>query len=164
MSRARFLLIATRLSTSQPASLFGGVGTDTYCDPYQSPFSTAPLTCTTANTFTNFNVLISGVAQFQQNLNYRFESFLYENHSSNALNGGLSLQLSSGLIDEVAYGNGYGYVYVDLSRKDSQASDDVSRSIQIIGTNASTLDVSLICFIGYERQITVSTSTGALII
>ena len=87
-----------------------------------------------------------------------------ENRQSNATNGGLSLGMSSGILSQSDFENGYGYVYVDLSRKISQASDDVSRSIQVVGTNASAVSVDYYCIIGYERGLTINTSTGSLVI
>jgi hypothetical protein len=51
-----------------------------------------------------------------------------------------------------------------LSRKTGQASDDVSKSIQLQLTNTSNCYCDYITYIIYEREITVSTSTGALVI
>ena len=87
-----------------------------------------------------------------------------ENCQSNAVNGGLSLGLSSGLLSQSDFENGYGFVYVDLSRKISQASDDISRSIQVVGLNSSAVMMDYYCIIGYERSITLITSTGSLVI
>jgi hypothetical protein len=72
--------------------------------------------------------------------------------------------MSSGLLSQTDYENGYGYIYVDLSRKTGQASDDVSKSIQLQLTNTSNCYCDYITYIIYEREITVSTSTGALVI
>ena len=125
-----------------------------------SPFSSAPATCAPCSFITNFNVLLSGTNLYQSNINYRFENWLQENRQSNAVNGGLSLGLSSGLLSQSDFENGYGFVYVDLSRKISQASDDISRSIQVVGTNNSAVCIDYYCIIAYERQISLSTSTG----
>jgi hypothetical protein len=46
----------------------------------------------------------------------------------------------------------------------SQANDDISRSIQVSFTNASSYSMDFFFVIAYEKQITISTSTGALII
>ena len=132
--------------------------------PLNSPFSSAPATCAPFHNFSNFNVLLSGSALYQSNFQYKFETFLQENRASLGLNGGLSTGLSSGLIGQSDFENGYGFAYVDLSRKISQASDDVSRSVQLVFTNNSSYQVDYICIINYEREITVSTSTGSLVI
>ena len=132
--------------------------------PLNSPFSSAPGTCAPFHNFSNFNVLLSGSALYQSNFQYKFETFLQENRASLGLNGGLSTGLSSGLIGQSDFENGYGFAYVDLSRKISPASDDVSRSVQLVFTNNSSYQVDYICIINYEREITVSTSTGSLVI
>jgi len=46
----------------------------------------------------------------------------------------------------------------------SQANDDISRSIQVSFTNAASYAMDFYFIIGYEKQIVLSTSTGALII
>jgi hypothetical protein len=129
-----------------------------------SAFTSSPATCCPYHTCSNFNVLVSGVALYQSNYQYKFEHWLQEVRGSNALNGGLSLAMSSGLLSQTDYENGYGFIYVDLSRKTGQASDDISRSIQVQLTNTSSCYVDYVWFIIYEREITISTSTGALVI
>ena len=138
-------------------------GTGTF-STMASPFSSSPGTLCPYHTCSGFNVLVSGVALYQSNLNAKFEHFLQEIRSANALNGGVPLQISSGLISQTDYEAGYGYMYVDLSRKTGQASDDISRSIQVILTNTSSCYVDYVWFVGYEREITVSLSTGSLVI
>jgi len=46
----------------------------------------------------------------------------------------------------------------------SQANDDVSRSIQVSFTNSASYACDYFFIIGYEKQIQLSPSTGALII
>lgn len=63
----------------------------------------------------------------------KFEHWLQEIRGSNSLNGGIPIGLCSGLISQADYESGYPFIYVDLSRRASQANDDISRSIQIVG-------------------------------
>ena len=95
---------------------------------------------------------------------YGYEQFLQEVRGSNSLNGGIPLALSSGLLSQNDWENGYRFCYVDLSRRISQANDDVSGSIQVSFTNASAYTSDYFYIIAYEKQIVISTSTGALII
>jgi hypothetical protein len=168
ISRLRYLLIhpllsasingsATVLNQSAFAAGYGPIA------PMNSPFSSAPGTTCPFAYVTNFNVLISGTNLYQSSLNYGFEHWLQENRSSNAVNGGLSHGLSSGIISQQEYEAGYGFIYCDLSRKISQSSDDISRSVQLVFTNASNLMTDYYCILGYEREIVISTSTGALV-
>jgi len=112
---------------------------------------------------TNFNVQLSGINIYQSNLNYTFETFMQNFRGANSLNGGISNEMSSGLIDKNRYESGYGIVFVDLSLKPSQASDNVSRSVQILGTNNSLVSLDLFCILAYEKEITISVSTGSLV-
>jgi hypothetical protein len=108
--------------------------------------------------------MLSGSNVYQNAYTYNFEMFMQEIRGSNCLNGGLEMGCSSGLISQSDWENGYGFIFVDLSRKTSQANDDVSRSVQVIGTNATNVALDIMWFIGYEREINLSTSTGALVI
>ena len=138
-------------------------GTSTF-STMSSPFSSSPATCCPLFTCSNFNILVSGQALYAANYQYKFEHFLQEIRGSNSVNGGVSLAMSSGLLSQTDYENGYGYMYVDLSRKTGPASDDISRSIQVQLTNTSNCYVDIVWFVIYEREITISTSTGSLVI
>ena len=69
--------------------------------------------------------------------------------------------MSSGLIGQSDFESGYGFCYIDLSRKISQASDDISRSIQAVFTNNSGVACDYYAVIGYEREI-VARAQGVL--
>ena len=172
ISRPRYLLGIPFLAGSINGSadiratsfLNGAIAGATALSTLASPFSTAPGTCLPLHAISNYNVLVSGSAIYQSNYQYKFEHFLQEVRGSNAINGGVSLAMSSGLLSETDWSNSYGFIYTDLSRKSGQAQDDVGRSIQVQLTNVSPVAVDYIWIIGYEREITISTSTGALVI
>jgi hypothetical protein len=129
-----------------------------------SPFSSSPGTTAPQASITNLNLLVSGQTIYQSNYMYGFEEFLHEVRGSYALNGGISLGLSSGLLSQNDWENGYRFCYVDLSRRVSQPNDDISRSIQVIFTNTANVAMDYFYIIGYEKSVTVSTSIGSLII
>ena len=169
ISRPRYLLICPQMSnqingsaTNSLASTYvGGV----QCGyPMNSPFSSSPATSGCQAAISNLNILVSGTNIYQSNYIFGYEEFLQEVRGSNALNGGIPLGLSSGLLSQNDWENGYRFVYVDLSRRLSQANDDISRSIQIIFTNVATYQCDYFVFVGFEKQIDLSTSTGALVI
>ena len=83
---------------------------------------------------------------------------------SNSVNGGIPLGFSSGILSQSDWENGYRFIYVDLCRRLSQANDDISRSIQVIFTNSAAYMIDYWYFIGFEKEINISTSTGALVI
>ena len=173
VSRPRYLLIvpqmAGTINGSAKAKLTSTFekatdGLTNLGSPMNSPFSSSPGTTGFHAAISSLNILVSGQTIYQSNYMYGFEQFLHEVRGSNAINGGIPLGLSSGLLSQNDWENGYRYCYVDLSKRMSQANDDISRSIQVSFTNASSYSTDYFFIIGYEKQITLSTSTGALII
>jgi hypothetical protein len=133
-----------------------------------SPLSTllSPITTSGATpdpiTLTNFNILVSGVNLFLNNEMYDFEAFCHELQQSNQLNGGLTTGLTSGLISQEDFARGMRYYYGDCSRI-LPAEAGVSRSIQIVGTNASDVACDLMVFVEFEREMVIDLTTGARI-
>ena len=82
---------------------------------------------------------------------YGFEEFLQEVRGSNAINGGLPLGLSNGLLSQNDWENAYRYCYIDLSRRISQSNDDIARSIQVSFTNAAAYVTDYIFIDGFEK-------------
>jgi hypothetical protein len=172
ISRLKGLLIIPQIS----ATIHGGTltGTNfasattfipsTLGSPMQSPFSSSPGTCAPFSKITNFNVALSGVNWYQSNINYGFEQFQNEIRHAHSFNGGEIIGSSSGLLTKSDWENAYGFVYVNLDRRPDQSSDDTSRSVQITFTNSSiaTLDYYVVLY--YQREITIATATGALVI
>jgi hypothetical protein len=113
-------------------------------------------------TLTNFNILVSGVNLFLNNELYDFEAFTQQLAQSNQLNGGTTTGLASGLISADMFSRGYRYYYGDCSRVlPSEAG--VSRSVQIIGQNASKIKCDIMVFVEFERSMVIDISTGARI-
>jgi hypothetical protein len=113
-------------------------------------------------TLTSFNILISGVNLFLNNEMYDYEAFLEQLNQSNQINGGLTTGLASGLINEYMFSSGYRYYYGDASRI-LPSEQGVSRSVQIVGQNASLANCDLMVFVIFNREITIDISTGARI-
>ena len=82
--------------------------------------------------------------------------------SSNQLNGNLTTGLTSGLISEDMFSRGYRYYYGNCSRI-LPAEANVSRSVQLIGKNASLIPCNLLVFVEFEREMTIDIATGARI-
>ena len=130
--------------------------------PMASPFSSAPCT-TSKQPVSQLNVLLSGSNVYQQNYQYSWEEFLQETRKVNAVNGGSSLGLSSGLISQTDFEAGYKYIVVDLSRTPSEATDNIAKSIQVIGTNTGALALDIFWYVCYSRTVEIDTATGSLI-
>lgn len=108
---------------------------------------------------TNLNIQISGKNLFNDNKQYDYQEYLEQFVSSNQLNGGLTTGLGSGLIGESEWSDLYRYYYADCSRGLPQEAG-VSRSIQISGTNQSSVAVNLMIFASFSRSITVDCRSG----
>lgn len=128
---------------------------------YLNPCSTSPATPDPI-TLSNFNILVSGVNLFLNNELYDFEAFKQQLLYSNQLNGSMTTGLASGLISEDMFSRLYRYYYGDCSRV-LPSEQGVSRSIQIIGSNASLINCDIMVFVSFMKEITIDISTGARI-
>ncbi len=128
---------------------------------FQSCFDTAPATTLPGGmlAFQNFNVSVSGINVFNQNQNYCFDNWSQEVQRV-SLNGGLSREISSGLIDIQTW-NWSPYVIADLSRR-TESADGTYQSVVVSGTNNSGVAVDYYCFIGFEKEYEIDTLTGAV--
>jgi hypothetical protein len=157
ISRGRKIIIVPQISAS-----FNNAGLGGKIAPANSPFSTCP--CTTSDSeISNFNVLVSGSNLYQSNLSYSYEQFVQELRKTSSINGGLSTGMSSGLIDQLDFESGYRFLVADISHSVSQASDNVSKSLQIIGTNSSRYPIDLLVFVSFQREVEISLESGSLI-
>lgn len=131
------------------------------CPEYQSPYDpagtgpTAPMV-----QLTNFNVVVSGQNMLYNTQRYSFEQFSNQLYGQNAVNGGMTDGLTSGLIDFQAFKQSYCYYYVDVSRM-LPVEESVPKSVQIIGTNTSSKAIDLWCFIEYGVDVSIDILTGA---
>jgi hypothetical protein len=91
------------------------------------------------------------------------ENFLQELRKTNSINGGMSLGMSSGLINQFDYESGYRFIVCDLSRTPSKASDNVSKSFQVIGSNSVKYPIDVLWFLEFEREVTISIADRNLI-
>jgi hypothetical protein len=128
---------------------------------YQSPFDvagsgpTSPLCL-----ITNFNVVVSGQNAIYNTQRYSFEQFNNQLYGVNAVNGGMTDGLTSGLINQLGFEMAYSYYYVDVSRC-LPVEESVPKSIQIVGQNASQQPVNLWCFVEYGMTVSIDVLTGA---
>jgi hypothetical protein len=126
---------------------------------FLSPYSTAGATPDPIP-LQQFNILLSGVNLFLENEEYDFQAFSHQLASSNQLNGGLTTGLGSGLIGKFEFENLYRYYYGNASRS-LPSEEGVSRSVQIVGKNASAKQISLMVFVAFKRSMTIDIQTGA---
>jgi hypothetical protein len=71
--------------------------------------------------------------------------------------------MSSGLISQNDWENGYRFLLADLSRTPSEATDNTMKSIQVVGTNSGDKAIDIYWFVFFEREITIDIQTGSLV-
>jgi hypothetical protein len=128
---------------------------------YQSPFDTAGTgTTSPLCLLTNFNIVISGQNAIYNTQVRAFEQFNNQLYGCNAVNGGQTDGLTSGLFNSLGFETNYCYYYVDVSRM-LPVEESVPKSVQIVGTNSSAVALDLWCFVEYGVSVSVDILTGA---
>jgi len=127
----------------------------------QSPFSSCGGTPDPI-AITQFQVQLSGKNAFNANQVYDFEQFYEQIASSNQLNGSLTTGIGSGQIGYNEFEQLYRYYYVNAARGMPQDMG-VAKSVQIQGTIQSAATITLLVFLEFERSITVSVSSGQIV-
>jgi len=154
INRIRSVLVVPFVSNTN-------TGLNTLIDAFSTPLSATPA-MPDPIMLTNFNILVSGMNLFLSNELYDFEAFREQLMSANQLNGNLTTGLTSGQISEDDFSRGYRYYYGDVSRS-LPSEENVSRSIQVIGQNASSVKCNIWVFVEFMKEITIDLTTGARI-
>jgi len=132
--------------------------------PMVSPFSSSPGTCCPYARVSEFNVFVGNTPWFYQDVNYGWEMYSNEILKSKTPFGNAIRDFSSGLIDQYAWETNHGYIYISLDRWESKSADNVAKTIGVKLINASNITCDYHCFLTYEDEITINTSTGQLIL
>jgi hypothetical protein len=128
---------------------------------WQSPYDPAGTGTTSPMCWlTNFNVQVSGQNAIYNTERYNFEQFNNQLYGQNAVNGGLTDGITSGLIDRQKFDMAYSYYYVNVERM-LPVEMSVPKSIQILGQNLSSRSLDLYCFIEYGVEVSIDALTGA---
>jgi len=131
------------------------------CPPFQSPFTsegggtTSPLCL-----LTNFNVVISGQNAIYNTERYSYEQFTQQLYGINAVNGGLTDGVNSGLINQLDFETMYNYYAVNVSRC-LPIEEAVPKSVNIVGTNSSSKAIDLYVFVNYKTSVSIDILTGS---
>lgn len=138
----------------------GGAGVE-LLPVYQSPFDPAGTGATSPLChLTNFNVVVSGQNAIYNTQRYTYEQFNNQLYGVNAVNGGMTDGLTSGLINQLGFEMEYCYYYVDVSRM-LPVEESVPKSVQIVGQNVSAKPINMWCFVEYGMNVSLDILTGA---
>jgi len=129
--------------------------------PIQSPFDpagggpTSPLV-----NFTQFNIQISGQNAIYNTERYNYEQFANQFKGVNAINGGQTDGLVSGLVGFNDWQKSYSYYYVNCGRM-LPMEESVPKSVNLLGTNTSQFPIDLYIFVEYGVEVSIDVLTGA---
>jgi hypothetical protein len=129
--------------------------------PIQSPFDpagggpTSPLIA-----FTQFNIQISGQNAIYNTERYAYEQFANQFKGVNAINGGQTDGLTSGLIGYKDWTQEYCYYYVNCGRM-LPVEEAVPKSVNVLGQNMSAKPIDLYIFVEYGVEVSIDILTGS---
>jgi hypothetical protein len=143
------------LSINNNTNIFNGTPV------WQSPFDPAGTGPTSPLChITNFNIQISGQNAIYNLQKYVWEQFNNQLYGQNAVNGGLTDGLTSGLVGRQEFDMEYCYYYVNVERM-LPVEEAVPKSVQIIGQNLSAKACDYYVFVEYGVKISIDALTGA---
>lgn len=128
-----------------------------YMSPFDSSGAGTTGPCVELN---NFQIQVSGQNAIYNTQRYSYEAFVNQLYGQNAVNGGLTDGLTSGLIDYIGWQNAYHYYYVNIERM-LPVEKSVPKSIQLQANNLNGKALTLMVFIEYENSMTFDLATGA---
>jgi hypothetical protein len=128
---------------------------------FQSPFDPAGTGTTSPLChISNFNVQISGQNAIYNLQKYNFEQFNNQLYGQNAVNGGLTDGLTSGLVGRQEFDMSHCYYYVNVERM-LPVEMGVPKSVQIVGQNMSSKACDYYVFVEYGVKVSIDILTGA---
>lgn len=128
--------------------------------PHSSPFTCEPA-CSSPLMINQLNVQVGGANVFSNSIMYDYEFFINELHGVNAINGGKTMGLTSGLVDQIGFENIYRYYYVDLERRVSD--NKTPKSIVLVGQNSNAVSMDLHCFVICKKSVIIDVNTGRVL-
>ncbi|NBR23487.1 MAG: hypothetical protein EBU08_06890 [Micrococcales bacterium] len=129
--------------------------------PFQSPFDAAGGGPTSPYIQLNqFNIQISGQNAIYNTERYSYEQWMNQTYGVNAVNGGMTDGLASGLVSQKDFETCYSYYYVNCGRM-LPVEEAVPKSVNIIGQNQSAYAIDLYIFVEYGVEIDIDILTGA---
>ena len=129
--------------------------------PIQSPFDPAGGGPTSPYIqFSQFNIQVSGQNAIYNTERYSHEQFLNQFKGVNAINGGQTDGLTSGLINSKSWFNEYSYYYVNCGRM-IPVEESVPKSVNVLGQNMSPKAIDIYVFVEYGAEISIDSLTGA---
>ncbi len=157
ISKLRRLVVVPRRAVNGSANVFG----DT--DTRLSPFSTAGCTVT-PNSISDLQISVSGRPLYQQPINYGYDQFMMNVYGQGAMNGGYDRGfVGAGLLSKAMWDGAYGYIVVDLTRKD-ETEDVLEKQLTLHWVNMNSFAMSYDIYVEYQRTVKIDCFSGRIVI
>ena len=133
--------------------------------PLQSTYSCEPATVTPfyqSKACDDMNVRVGTSNVYPKNIQYSYENWLETASSINAINGGMSEGISSGLLSRHEWETAYGFRTVDLSRH-PEVNDSTAQQISVTCKNATDKMMDYIVLVFYEKSFMIDTQRGLVV-
>ncbi|MGI9142747.1 MAG: hypothetical protein ACR2IJ_06105 [Fluviibacter sp.] len=127
----------------------------------QSCFDSFPGTTMPLASITQYQVNLGTQPVFSTPQTFEYQQFLNNVSRIEALNGGVSERLNSGLITEFMWSNAMRFYVADLTRVPIE-NVDVPRSVNCLGVNNSSSAMDLLHFLFYEDEFKIHIATGVI--
>lgn len=132
-------------------------------DSWQSPFTSAGSTTAVQAYLYQMQLKVSGRSLWSDASVYQKAEYLRLALGARATNGNGYSGATSGLYGELAYRNGNAFKWMNLSRK-QEGIDALAVALTLQFTNTCPRDLNLCFFIEYEREISLNTMTGKIVV
>lgn len=129
-------------------------------EQFQSPFDSAPWTFQPGASVRNFQVQLGNTNVFSKVSEYDYEGFLHEFAKLGSINGDITHELNTGLIDMDRWTYAHRVLIADCSRISEK---DVPTAIQISGTNTCSQGSNYLVLAIFERDMTYDRLTGEVL-
>ncbi|GMF24287.1 unnamed protein product [Phytophthora lilii] len=142
------------LPFAETTDLFATV---TNVEQFQSPFDSAPWTYMPGASMRNFQVTVGNTTVFAKTHEYDYESFLEEFSKLGAINGDVTREMNTGLIDFNKWTFAQRAMIADCSRITEK---DVPASVRVSFTNNCSQGMNVLVLVVYERELSIDRLTG----
>lgn len=129
-------------------------------EQFQSPFDSAPWTCQPGASVRNFQVQLGNSNVFAKTHEYDYESFMDEFSKLGCINGDVTREMNSGLVDLDHWTYAQRIMVADCSRISDK---DVPASIQVSGINSCSQGSNYLILAVYERSLELDRLTGEVV-
>ncbi|RLN92260.1 hypothetical protein BBJ28_00026241 [Nothophytophthora sp. Chile5] len=129
-------------------------------NPFRSPLSTIPATCSPFASLKNLQVTVGNLPCFNNPVSFGYDLFVQE-MSESGMNGGLDDETNHGLLSQQLWESLYRFVAVDIGRR-LPSEDGAAKSIVVSGTNNTNFPLTIYYHVLRDAVATVDTSMGTV--